>query len=109
MHLIEEELKKYDIEISFTRLLGEALFVTNAFTFYEGCSPYNALYGRQPACLPDFETLDFGDKETNLHEREARRRQVAVGAITHTSAVAKINRALKAKTCTRRRQAVQER
>ena len=56
MYLIEEEFKKYDIEISFTRLLGEALFVTNAFTFYEGCSPYTALYGRQPACLPDFET-----------------------------------------------------
>ena len=58
-HLIEEDMKRYGPEIAFKRLLAEALFVTNAFTFYNGVSPYNALMGRQPACLPDLENPDF--------------------------------------------------
>ena len=33
-------------------------FVCNAFTFYDGCSPCQALYDRQPACLPDLQAID---------------------------------------------------
>ena len=42
MHLIEEDIKRYGITITFKRLLGEGIFVCNAFTFYNGVSPYNA-------------------------------------------------------------------
>eukprot|EP00959_Pyramimonas_sp_CCMP1952_P094081 1967964-Pyramimonas_sp.AAC.1 len=71
MHHIESELKERDIPIVFTRLLTEATFAINAFTFYNSVSPYNALLGRQPACLPDLPTLDFETKtETSDHARE---------------------------------------
>ena len=33
LHVMEEELKRHDIPVVFTRLLHEALFVSNAFTF----------------------------------------------------------------------------
>ena len=45
MHLMEEELKRHNIPVVFKRLLAEAMFATNAFTFYNGASPYNALTG----------------------------------------------------------------
>ena len=45
MHLIEEGFKAYKLDIPFKRLLGEGFFVCNAFTFYNGVSPYNSLTG----------------------------------------------------------------
>eukprot|EP00959_Pyramimonas_sp_CCMP1952_P374961 7852522-Pyramimonas_sp.AAC.1 len=36
VHIIEEELNRHDIPIVFTRVLAEGIFVTNAFTFYNG-------------------------------------------------------------------------
>ncbi len=36
MHLIEEDVKRYDYDLPFDRLLAEAVFVCNAFTFYNG-------------------------------------------------------------------------
>ena len=99
MHHIEQELKERDIPLQFTRLLSEAVFACNAFTFYNECSPYNALLGRQPACLPDLPTPDFEQKtDTSGHEREAQIRAVSIEAITQATAVAKTLRALKDKT-----------
>ena len=99
MHLIETDLKRSDIIIPFSRLLGEAIFVVNAFTFYNGCSPYNAVFGRQPACLPDLENIDF-DKEGENSDglREARIRQTSIAAIMQSTAESKVKTALKAKT-----------
>ena len=71
MHLMEESLKHRDRPVNFTRLLAEALFLCNAFTFYNGDSPYSALLGRQPACLPDLNVLDHETPdETSDHSRE---------------------------------------
>ena len=99
MHLIEADLKRYSITLSFKRILGEGFFVCNAFTFYNGASPYNAHCGRQPACLPDLENIDFPKEGENSDgAREARIREAGIQAITQATAVAKINRALKAKT-----------
>jgi len=99
MHLIEEDLKRYDHQITFKRLLGEAFFVCNAFTFYNGVSPYNALTGRQPACLPDLQNEDFDPNGENTDgNREQRIRQAGLEAITQATAAAKIKRALKTST-----------
>ena len=57
--MIEEEPKRHGTTIPFSRLYAEAIFVGNAFSFYSGVSPYNAHTGRQPACLPDLENIDF--------------------------------------------------
>ena len=102
MHMIEEEFKRASnqtVTIPFARLYAEALFVVNAFSFYNGVSPYNAHTGRQPAFLPDLENIDFEKGGENADgNRERRIREVAIEAITQSTAVAKINRALKAKT-----------
>eukprot|EP00959_Pyramimonas_sp_CCMP1952_P191658 4007696-Pyramimonas_sp.AAC.1 len=97
--MIDEELNRHDIPIVVTRVLAEGIFVTNAFTFYNGVSPYQAHAGRQPSFLPDLDTLDFPKgPETSGHERERRVREVSLEAITQATAVAKTNRALRAKT-----------
>ena len=99
MHLIEEDLKRYNHTISFPRLLGEGIYVCNAFSFYNGVSPYNAYTGRQPPFLPDLQNLDFEKEGENTDgERERRIRQTGIEAITQSTAVAKINRALKTQT-----------
>ena len=62
-------------------------------------SPYKAYTGRQPACLPDLENLDFPKTgELSDTQRGQRIREVAIEAITQATAVAKTKRALKAKT-----------
>ena len=70
MHMIEEDLKRHNQTVPFSRLYGEALFVVNAFSFYGGVSPYNVHTGRQPACLPDLENLDFPKVEKTLISSE---------------------------------------
>ena len=101
MHLIEEDLKRYGTTITFSRLLGEGVFVCKAFTFHNGVSPNNAYTGRQPPFLPDLQNADFNPQgEHTDGEREQRIRQAGIEAITQSTAVAKINRALKAKTTT---------
>ena len=98
MHLIETDLKRSNIIIPFRRLLGEAIFVANAFTFYNGCSPYNAVFGRQPPCLPDLENMSFEKEGENTDgRREARIRQTAISAIMQTTAESKVKTALRAK------------
>ena len=62
LHMIEADLKRCGIKIPFDRILGEGIFVSNAFTFYNGVSPTNAHTGRQPACLPDPENPDSFQK-----------------------------------------------
>eukprot|EP00973_Karenia_brevis_P061671 8576676-Karenia_brevis.AAC.1 len=62
MHIIEEDLRSIGQEIPFTRLHAEAFFVVNAFSFYNGVSPYNALTGRQPPFLLDLENVNFPEQ-----------------------------------------------
>eukprot|EP00959_Pyramimonas_sp_CCMP1952_P185089 3870341-Pyramimonas_sp.AAC.1 len=68
LHVTEAELNRPDIPLVFTRLLHEALFAASAFTFY---GEYRALFGRQPAMLPDLPVLDREQPaETLDHSRE---------------------------------------
>eukprot|EP00959_Pyramimonas_sp_CCMP1952_P271740 5681622-Pyramimonas_sp.AAC.1 len=69
-HAMEAELNRLDISLVLRRLLHEALFAANAFTFCEEVSPCNALFGRQPAMLPDLPVLDHEQPtETSDHSR----------------------------------------
>ena len=71
LHVMEAELQRLDIPLVFTRLLHEALFACSAFTFFNEVSPYNAMFGRQPAMLPDFPVLDHEQEtETSDHNLE---------------------------------------
>ena len=73
--------------------------MVNAFSFYDGASPYNALTGRQPAFVPDLQIIDFPkDGEDRSGVCEERIRQALISAITQSTAVTKANRALQTKT-----------
>eukprot|EP00959_Pyramimonas_sp_CCMP1952_P110220 2306014-Pyramimonas_sp.AAC.1 len=58
LHVMEAELNRLDIPLVSTRLLHDVLFAADAFTFDSEVSPYSALFGRQPAMLPDLPVLD---------------------------------------------------
>eukprot|EP00959_Pyramimonas_sp_CCMP1952_P213833 4474319-Pyramimonas_sp.AAC.1 len=99
LHVMEVELNRLDIPLVFTRLLHEALFAANAFTFYNEVSPCNALFGRQPAMPADLPVLDHEQPtETSDHSREQMIRKICIEAIAQATAVAKTNRALRTKT-----------
>eukprot|EP00959_Pyramimonas_sp_CCMP1952_P192659 4028438-Pyramimonas_sp.AAC.1 len=90
---------RLNIPFVFARLLREALFAANAFTFYGQVSPCSALFGRQPAMLPDLRVLDHEQPtETSAHSREQTIRRVCIEASTQATAVAKTHRALRTKT-----------
>ena len=94
MHLIEEQLAKEGITISFTRLLAEAVFAGNSLVSYGGATPYNARFGRQPQMLPDLEAPP--DTTAPGTARSTHRiREVALQKIIESSALARINRALR--------------
>eukprot|EP00959_Pyramimonas_sp_CCMP1952_P082721 1728724-Pyramimonas_sp.AAC.1 len=96
---MEAEFNRLDIPLVLTRLLHEALFAANAFTLYNEVSPYNALFGRQPAVLPDLPVLDHEQPtETSDHSREHVFRRACIEAITQAIAVAKTSRALRTRT-----------
>ena len=77
-------------------LLVEAVFAGNALVTYNGASPYKARYGTQPAMLPDLTamlpTTDRGGRELQ------RVREVALQKIIESTAVARINRAMRTAT-----------
>eukprot|EP00959_Pyramimonas_sp_CCMP1952_P273848 5724039-Pyramimonas_sp.AAC.1 len=99
LHVVEAELNKLDIPLVFTRLLHEALFAANRFTFYSEVSPCSALFGWQPAVLPDLPVLEHEQPtETSDHSREQTMRRLCIAAITQATAAAKTNRALRTKT-----------
>eukprot|EP00959_Pyramimonas_sp_CCMP1952_P168741 3525324-Pyramimonas_sp.AAC.1 len=75
------------------------LCAASAFTFYSEVSPCNALFGRQPAMLPDLPVLDHeGPTDSWDHSREQTMRKVFSEAITQATAVAQTNRALRTET-----------
>ena len=102
MHLIEEQCKRENLQITFKQLLSESTFCGNALTFVGNSSPYNALYGRTPKCLPDVPyTEDDMEASQRLPENERvqqRIREIAVQSMVSTTAAARMTRALKSNT-----------
>eukprot|EP00959_Pyramimonas_sp_CCMP1952_P324623 6795029-Pyramimonas_sp.AAC.1 len=67
--------------------------------FYNAVSPCNALFGRQPAMLPDLPVLGHEQQtEASDHSREHTIRRAFIEAITQATALAKTNRALRTNT-----------
>ena len=85
-NLIDADLKRCGIKLPFGRILGEGIFV-------------NALTGRQPACLPELGNADYSpDGEHTDREGERSVREICLNPISQAIAVAKLDRAVKAKT-----------
>ena len=60
IHHVEEQLEREGIHVPFEQVLSICIFMKNALTVIDGCTPYNALYGRQPALLPPLEGGHIG-------------------------------------------------
>ena len=54
-HLVDSQLKDEGLKIPFALTLAESTFAKNVLLSVDGASPYNALYGRVPRMLIDFE------------------------------------------------------
>ena len=81
---------------SLESILGEALFAQNALNTVGGCTPYQAVYGRQPPMLPPLEAISPNDTEDG--RKEQRVRQMAINEMAQVSALNQTRRALEGKS-----------
>ena len=102
IHKIVEQLREEGIEVPFRHILGEATFCTNALLSVNGCTPYNALYGRVPHLLPGLDQFD-ADNERDLPNpgtirHTHRLREISVQSVIEGTAKERAKRALSSKT-----------
>ena len=83
--------------MTFPMLLAEAVFCGNCLTHVSGVTPYQVVYGRQPAMLPPlYSETDDLDVEGEPNDRsEARVREIALQTMVEATSQARINRAMR--------------
>ena len=96
MHCIEEQCEREGIKVTFKQHLAEAVFSGNALVSHNGATPYNARFGRQPAMPPDLHVLEH-DSEGRCMQRV---RGIALQRIIGSTAISRVNRAMRSKTTT---------
>ena len=97
MHVIEDQLTKEGILITFKVLFGEAVFAGSAVFMHNGAGSCNARLGTQPAILQEIPT----PLDTTAHgplRYSPRIREVAVQKIIESIAVSRRNCALRSHT-----------
>ena len=98
MHVLAEQLKAEDREEPLGSILGEAFFALNALSHYGGVTPYQCVFGRQPACLPPIEDgYPPGSGDSVDGRREQRIRELALQSMIQSSAQAQTYRARSSK------------
>ena len=101
LHVMEEQLEREGLVYTFPALLAEAIFAGNALVHVGGSTPYQAVYGRQPAMLPPLEIPDMPERE-NVGEIGDRQRsyvrEAALQAMIQATSLARINRAAHTRT-----------
>ena len=86
---------------TFPSLLAEALFAGNALVHVGGSTPYQAVYGRQPAMLPPLEIPDMPESEQIGEAGDRQRtyiREAALQAMIQATSLARLNRAARTRT-----------
>ena len=99
MHHTETQLEKESVIVTFKQLLAEAVFAGNSLVSIGGATPYNARFGRQPRMLPDITAMP-NDTAPGAGRHMHRMREVALQRMIESTAVARINRALRTNTTT---------
>ena len=101
LHVLEDQLEREELVYPFPAVLAEAVFAGNACTHVGGATPYQAVYGRQPAMLPPLEAPDLPNLEESSEAgdlQRARVRAAALQSMIQASTMAKLSRASRAKT-----------
>ena len=101
MHCAESQLEAEGVTVTGKMLLAECIFAGNAMTSYNGATPFNARFGRQPALLP--ELCDLGETEAVGRQAHGGRdlqriRELAIQKVVESTAQARIKRAARAQT-----------
>ena len=96
IHAIMEETKNLRYPVEFDQILAQAVFAGNSMLAYNGATPYNARFGRQPAILPEIEDPDHDPNSPGAQQAHIRR--VALHKIIEATAEARINRAFSSVT-----------
>ena len=102
IHKMVEQLRKDGIQIPFRYILSEAAFCTNALLSVNGCTPYNAVYGRVPHLLPGLDQFE-ADNERELPNpgtirHTHRLREIAIQSMIEETARKRAERALSSRT-----------
>ena len=100
LHKIDTNLEKLKItDIPIQHRLSESTFAGNALVAINGCTPYNAVYGRVPALLPSLNSPSMDDGSMpGLTRNSHHLRDAAVSSMIEATARARIDRALSTKT-----------
>ena len=104
LHKIEDQCALEGVPISKQQVLSEAVMVHNSLLNVHGFSPFNALTGRHPNLLPNFDELmtpqkaEGEDGTTSGHQRSPDRlREIAINAMIEGTQKDRIQRALRSK------------
>ena len=104
IHKIVSQLHEDGLEMPFEYVLSEATFCTNALLSINGCTPYNAVYGRTPTLLPSINALDDWTADARHSDSPGtirhthRMREIAIQSIMQETAKVRISRALSTPT-----------
>ena len=97
MHVIESQAEREGRNISFAVLLSEAIQAGNSLININGSTPYQCVFGRQPALLPPLDLdPELADPDTESGRMWVRR--AALQAMIEGTAIQHIARTLKSKT-----------
>ena len=115
LHRVESQILKESLVCSFKCVLAIVTFMHNSLIVIHDSSPYNALYGRQPAMLPPLEGGYIREEDhdgrvrridaTGMHDLDAkyqrhlsRVREIAAATIIEVTALSRLQRADRHKT-----------
>ena len=101
LHVMHEQLERESVQSSFPIVLAEAVFAGNSLTHVGGSTPYQAVYGRQPAMLPPLEAPDLPNSEEISEQGDYQRervRRAALEAMMQATSMARLSRATRTRT-----------
>ena len=81
LHTAHSQCDREGVRTTFDVFLSMIVFAKNALVTVGGHTPYQAVFGRQPAMLPPIESPGMPDGETEDGRKEARIREIALEAM----------------------------
>ena len=96
IHRVVDQCRHEDLNLSFDQIVSECVFCGNALLSINGTTPYNAVYGRVPAILPEMNVPL--DEDPHTMRAVHRLREISVHQMVEGTARARIARAMDTRT-----------